>query len=388
MERKTIGSFIAALRKSRGMTQQEVAERLNVSNKTISKWERDDGYPEITIIPALAELFEVTSDEILRGKRLPSPDREPEKSAVKTEKQIRRIVNSQIVRFQNFSCLAGALALIGLICLFTTAYAFYRPLIGFGIMLILSTASITVELFLTNAVRISTRDHEIIEENTEMLNPLRKTANRHSFAVYMINMAVIVLSLPFVLIRDRYYVDSVISMGSYLAILPLLLATIALLVTLLLNAFRDKLYLSNPRPVYPVCNLRRMNLVQGFLLFLFPAFALIDRFHPRFSFFNIPCSLVMLAPAMAAMAVPIYKSRIKIERLLLLAAGIRNLLYAFASLYFIGAGLTTGDINGVSFYHFQFKPGPFLVVLGATIAYMLARHYIPDQSPRRERKPL
>ena len=34
------------------MTQQEVADRLNVSNKTISKWERDDGYPEITIIPA------------------------------------------------------------------------------------------------------------------------------------------------------------------------------------------------------------------------------------------------------------------------------------------------------------------------------------------------
>lgn len=43
------------------MTQQEVADRLNVSNKTISKWERDEGYPEITIIPALAELFEVIS---------------------------------------------------------------------------------------------------------------------------------------------------------------------------------------------------------------------------------------------------------------------------------------------------------------------------------------
>ncbi|HHW74983.1 MAG TPA: helix-turn-helix transcriptional regulator, partial [Firmicutes bacterium] len=75
MEKKTMGAFIAALRKAGGMTQQEVADRLSVSNKTISKWERDEGYPEITIIPALAELFDVTSDEILRGGRIPQQDR-------------------------------------------------------------------------------------------------------------------------------------------------------------------------------------------------------------------------------------------------------------------------------------------------------------------------
>ena len=67
MTKNSIGSFLAALRKARGMTQQEVADRLNVSNKTVSKWERDEGYPEITMIPALAELFDVTADEILRG---------------------------------------------------------------------------------------------------------------------------------------------------------------------------------------------------------------------------------------------------------------------------------------------------------------------------------
>ena len=38
MEKKTMGSFLAALRKAKGMTQQEVADRLNVSNKTVSKW--------------------------------------------------------------------------------------------------------------------------------------------------------------------------------------------------------------------------------------------------------------------------------------------------------------------------------------------------------------
>ena len=70
MEKKTMGSFLAALRKAKGMTQQEVADRLNVSNKTVSKWERDEGCPEIMMLPCLAELYSVTVDEILRGERI------------------------------------------------------------------------------------------------------------------------------------------------------------------------------------------------------------------------------------------------------------------------------------------------------------------------------
>ena len=59
MDKKTMGAFISALRKSKGMTQQDVADILNVSNKTVSKWERDEGCPEIMMLPAIAELFEV-----------------------------------------------------------------------------------------------------------------------------------------------------------------------------------------------------------------------------------------------------------------------------------------------------------------------------------------
>lgn len=42
MERKSIGSFIAALRKSNGLTQKQLAEKLNVSDKAVSRWERDE----------------------------------------------------------------------------------------------------------------------------------------------------------------------------------------------------------------------------------------------------------------------------------------------------------------------------------------------------------
>ncbi len=71
MERKTIGGFISTLRKANGMTQRELAEKLNVSDKTISRWERDDGAPDLSAIPVIAEIFGVTCDELLRGERKP-----------------------------------------------------------------------------------------------------------------------------------------------------------------------------------------------------------------------------------------------------------------------------------------------------------------------------
>lgn len=64
-----IGNFLAALRKEKGYTQQEVADALNVSNKTVSKWERSEGYPEIETLIDLAELYNISVDELLAGER-------------------------------------------------------------------------------------------------------------------------------------------------------------------------------------------------------------------------------------------------------------------------------------------------------------------------------
>ena len=73
MAENTIGQFIAALRKANGLTQQDVADRLNVSNKAVSRWERDECAPDLSVIPALAEMFGVTCDELLKGKRITEP---------------------------------------------------------------------------------------------------------------------------------------------------------------------------------------------------------------------------------------------------------------------------------------------------------------------------
>ena len=69
MDSRSIGNTIAALRKKCGLTQIELAERLNVSNKAVSKWENGQGYPDISIFPALASLFGVSIDYLMLQKK-------------------------------------------------------------------------------------------------------------------------------------------------------------------------------------------------------------------------------------------------------------------------------------------------------------------------------
>ena len=66
-ENFSIGKTIATLRKTKGWTQVELAEKLNVSDKAVSKWESEAGFPEISQFPALAKIFDVTIDYLMTG---------------------------------------------------------------------------------------------------------------------------------------------------------------------------------------------------------------------------------------------------------------------------------------------------------------------------------
>ena len=68
MDSKKIGKVIAKRRKEKGMTQGELAERLSVSNKTISKWETGVGLPDISILVDLASILDISVDDLLKGK--------------------------------------------------------------------------------------------------------------------------------------------------------------------------------------------------------------------------------------------------------------------------------------------------------------------------------
>ena len=68
MDNMQTGKLIAELRKKHGLTQQQLADKLNLSNKTISKWESGSGSPDISNLPVLAEAFGISVDELLKGE--------------------------------------------------------------------------------------------------------------------------------------------------------------------------------------------------------------------------------------------------------------------------------------------------------------------------------
>ena len=65
---KKIGKQIQELRRQKGLTQAELAEQLGVTDKAVSKWERDLSYPDVELLPRLALLFDTTVDELLQAK--------------------------------------------------------------------------------------------------------------------------------------------------------------------------------------------------------------------------------------------------------------------------------------------------------------------------------
>lgn len=69
-KKHSIGKTIAELRKEKGWTQIELAEKLQVSDKTISKWEKDSGAPSVEFFPVLAEVFGVSIDYLMTGKKV------------------------------------------------------------------------------------------------------------------------------------------------------------------------------------------------------------------------------------------------------------------------------------------------------------------------------
>lgn len=76
MEKQTLGQKIAELRKAKNMTQLELANQLNITDKAVSKWERDISCPDINTFPKLAELLGVSVDELLKANNAISEDKE------------------------------------------------------------------------------------------------------------------------------------------------------------------------------------------------------------------------------------------------------------------------------------------------------------------------
>jgi len=69
MNQIKVGKFIQQLRKEKNITQEQLAEKLFLNSRSISKWERGENLPDIENIKKLSEIFEVSQEEIMNGER-------------------------------------------------------------------------------------------------------------------------------------------------------------------------------------------------------------------------------------------------------------------------------------------------------------------------------
>ena len=64
------GQFLSEMRKEKSMTQKELADKLFVSDKTVSKWERGNSMPNVTLLTPIADVLGITVTELLKGEKL------------------------------------------------------------------------------------------------------------------------------------------------------------------------------------------------------------------------------------------------------------------------------------------------------------------------------
>ena len=176
MEKKTIGKFISALRRANGMTQKELGDKLYVSDKTVSRWECDECTPELSLIPSIAEIFGITTDELLRGERN-NPDREAaisedvaSKQRAKSDKQFRLMLHSGKKRFTNLSFISIGLTIVGLISAMICNLGFSKGMLGFCLASVFLVAATICQICFTVSFRLL-----IDEEEAEHAEEIKKT---------------------------------------------------------------------------------------------------------------------------------------------------------------------------------------------------------------------
>jgi transcriptional regulator with XRE-family HTH domain len=121
MDQIKIGKFIADERKRKGYTQKQLSEKLEISDKTISKWERGNGFPEVSLLLPLCNELEITVNELLSGERLQAMDykKKAEENMVNLVKEAQESKKKIIM-----SAMVSVLVIVAAVPLFVVAGMF------------------------------------------------------------------------------------------------------------------------------------------------------------------------------------------------------------------------------------------------------------------------
>lgn len=207
MQSKTLGQFIAELRKEKGFTQRELSEMLQVSDKTISHWERDESSPDITILPELSAIFGITVDELLKKEKNPPPCAEvipPQsensmKESEISEKPQEEAVEERFRKYKLLSLIGTGFAAFSLLSTFLSSSVLAWIMSNFTIFtytqtipLLSSLKNIVISLILTIGVRIYFSHTFIPTEKSDETVYIYK-ANR----IFTLNLYLVLINIIF-----------------------------------------------------------------------------------------------------------------------------------------------------------------------------------------------
>ncbi len=210
MEKRSIGSFIAVLRKAKGLTQRQLAEQLNVSDKAVSRWERDEALPDLTLIPVLADIFGVSSDELLRGQRNVN-DTLPSQAEEKSRKQLKYLLDKAKTDYQIKTLICIMVALLGLMVAAIANLGFLRAVIGFWAGCVFFLVATVLQAVFAIQVKGKLNAGEFDEE---AICDCKKYLLRHTMHSYGWILVLFLLCLPLGLLQSHAYVG--LDVGSWL----------------------------------------------------------------------------------------------------------------------------------------------------------------------------
>ena len=112
MDQIKVGAFLKDLRKETGITQEQLAEKLGVSGRTISRWETGKNMPDISLLVEIAEFFDVSIPEIIKGERKSENMKNETKEVAETMSDYAKAEKEQLIKsFRNMSII-GLIALL------------------------------------------------------------------------------------------------------------------------------------------------------------------------------------------------------------------------------------------------------------------------------------
>ena len=146
MDQIRSGRLIAEERKKKGYTQRQLAEKLNISDKTISKWECGNGFPEVSLLLPLCDELGITVNDLLSGEIVPREDYQKKAENNMVEMIREREANKKqftLTRLLGGVSLAAFLTLLIVVCVYTDVIPLTVKLILLAIACVIFTVGVT-----------------------------------------------------------------------------------------------------------------------------------------------------------------------------------------------------------------------------------------------------